>query len=189
LGHKEAQGTARVDAAKMENDEDLGKLFSLSEKEFGEGYRDKLFEQYRIYLETIDKLSERRAASNAFFLSISTGLLAVLGILFNATGTESTNSELLLIGSIGGIIFNYSWSRIVKSYRQLNRGKWQIVNTIEKRLPLMLHETEWKILGEGKNSSLYKPLTDTERTVPIVFMGIFSALIIYSIALRILLIL
>jgi len=165
----------------MEENKELEKLFSISEKDYGNSYKDQLFEQYKIYLKMIDKLSDRRANANSFFLSISTGLLAALGVLFNDSITHSPNYVLLFVGSIGGILFCYTWVRTVKSYRQLSSGKWKIVIEIEKKIPLSLHETEWKILGEGKNKSLYKPITDIEQIVPRIFLGIYAILILISI--------
>ncbi|MEM3065310.1 MAG: hypothetical protein QW177_08050 [Candidatus Nitrosotenuis sp.] len=165
----------------MNEQEELSKLFN-STKELGEKGEERLFEQYKIYLEMIDSLNERRATANSFFLSISTGLLTALGVLFNLGTTLMTNSGWVIVGSISGILFSYTWLRTVKSYRQLSSGKWKIVTEIEKRLPLSLHGTEWKILGEGKNKSLYKPLTDVERVVPLIFLGIFAGLIVISIA-------
>ncbi|HXG13567.1 MAG TPA: hypothetical protein VNK25_00345 [Candidatus Nitrosotenuis sp.] len=163
----------------MDEQEELSKLFN-STKELGEKDEERLFEQYKVYLEMIDSLNERRATANSFFLSISTGLLTALGVLFNLGTTLTTNSGWVIVGSISGILFSYTWLRTVKSYRQLSSGKWKIVTEIEKRLPLSLHGTEWKILGEGKNKSLYKPLTDVEKVVPLIFLGIFVVLIIIS---------
>ncbi|HXG74084.1 MAG TPA: hypothetical protein VNK44_04640 [Candidatus Nitrosotenuis sp.] len=163
----------------MDEQDELAKLFNS--KDLDEKGQERLFEQYRMYLEKIDRLNDRRATANSFFLSISTGLLAALGVLFNVGTTLTTNSGWIIIGSISGILFSYTWMRTVKSYRQLSSGKWKIVTEIEKRLPLSLHETEWKILGEGKNKSLYKPLTDVEKAVPLIFLGIFTGLIVVSI--------
>lgn len=179
MGHKETPRTITIDHG-MEENKELEKIFSISEKEYGSSYKDQLFEQYKIYLKMIDKLNDRRATANSFFLSISTGLLAALGILFNVSIT-SPNNAFLFIGSISGILFCYAWVRTVKSYRQLSAGKWKIVIAIEKKIPLSLHEIEWKILGEGKNKSLYKPITDVEQIVPGIFLGIYTILILVSI--------
>ena len=58
----------------------------------GADYDDKLFEQYKIYLENIDSLENRRKMIHSFFVSINTGLIAILGVLFQfGTAFESSN--------------------------------------------------------------------------------------------------
>ena len=48
---------------------------------------------------------------------------------------------------------------------------------MEKKLPLNIHDTEWKLLGEGMNKEKYRPLTDVEQYVPKIFIGFYSLLI------------
>jgi len=154
-------------------------IFSISEEEYGDGYQDKLFGQYKSFLQMVDNLIDRRKGANKYFLSMNTGLLSVLGLLFhlNIASFES-NTMWVLGGSVAGILFAYSWYRTLKSYIQLSSIKWKIILEIEKKLPLRLHETEWALLGEGKNWKKYWKLTDVEQTIPIIFIGIYAFLII-----------
>src|ERR1700731_2937994 len=39
-------------------------------------------EQYKLYLQMVDKIGDRRQSANSFFLSINTGLCALLGYMF-----------------------------------------------------------------------------------------------------------
>ena len=166
----------------MNEKEEIKKLFSISEKDFGEKYRDFLFEQYKLFLQMTDNLNHRRSLANSFFLSVNTGLLSVLGLMANLGINSLPVSGLwIFLGAIGGGLFSYTWIRTVKSYSQLSYGKWTIIQEIEKRLPLSLYEVEWKILGEGKESELYKPLTDVEKSVPCVFIILYGVLAIVSI--------
>lgn len=164
----------------MSEDEELSKLFSLSEKDYGDGYKDKMFEQYRLFVEMIDNLTERRASANNFFLSINTGIFASLGILLQlGIISISTNNYWAIALSIAGILFSYSWYRTVNSHKQLSVMKWKIVWAIEEKLPLLLHKTEWKLLGDGKDKKKYQPLTTIERTIPFLFVAMYGILIIF----------
>jgi len=164
-------------------DKEIKDLF-LSKEDFGDGYQDKLFEQYKLFLQMIDSLIQRRTVANNFYLSINTGLLAALGFFFSLEISDSQfNSFWFAIASGGGILFAYSWLRTIESYKQLSSGKWRIIIEIERILPVRLHSTEWKILGEGKDHKKYKPLTDVEQNVPIIFMVIYAIFIILSILL------
>lgn len=166
----------------MTENEEINKLFSTSENDYGDGYKDKLFEQYKLFLKMIDSLNERRSTANNFFLSVNTGLLTALGIL-SSIGIKSgiLNTWWILAGAAAGILFSYSWIRTVKSYGQLSAGKWKIIHAIEKTLPLRLHETEWDVLKQGADPSVYKPLTDVERTVPKIFQIIYIILSVIAI--------
>jgi hypothetical protein len=71
---------------------------------------------------------------------------------------------------------------IVRSYRQLNAGKYLVVGEFEKRLPASPYwSAEWKALGEGKDPKKYLPLTHIENWIPVVFafLYIVMALSIY----------
>ena len=91
-------------------DETIDKLFSISEDEYGPDYKDKLFEQYKLFLQMIDSLTHRRTIANSFFLSINTGLLAAFGLVLQlGIGSSESNAIWVLGGSAAGILFSYSW--------------------------------------------------------------------------------
>ena len=165
----------------MNEKEELKKLFSVSEKDFGEKYKEFLLEQYKLFLQMTDNLNHRRTLANSFFLSVNTGLLFALGLISNL-GIASLDSSVLWVffGTIGGSLFSYTWIRTVTSYAQLSRGKWTIIQEIEKHLPLSIYEVEWKILREGKISNVYQPLTNIEKRVPKSFIGLYVIVAIVS---------
>jgi hypothetical protein len=166
----------------MSDKDELDDLFLNPENQYGSKYKEDLFDQYKLYLEMIDNLNDRRSQANNFFLSINTGLLTAFGIISSLGASHIVlNNIWIVVVGIAGILFSYAWYRIVKSYSQLSSGKWKIIQAIEKKMPLNLHDVEWKILGEGKQPSTYKPLTDVERIVPIIFSIVYSALIGFSI--------
>ena len=172
----------------MDKDKELTPkdIFSLSENDYGEDYKTKLFEQYKIYLSNIDNLENRRKITHSFFLSINSGLIAALGILAQFGTTFSTNHQLWLIGGgIAGILFAYSWFRTISSYTKLGTVKWNIVLEIEKKLPLKIHDVEWCILNSKKVPwwKRYQKLTDVEQAIPLIFIAlyIFFLLIIIGI--------
>src|ERR1700675_4010304 len=94
-----------------------------------EKYQAHLLEQYKLYVEMADRVSQRRQTTNSYFLSINTGLLAFVGYIT----TKETSSYLWLIG-LSGIVLSLLWFYIVTSYRDLNTAKFKIIHEIEKRL-------------------------------------------------------
>jgi hypothetical protein len=103
---------------------------------------------------------ERRQKSNEFFLSINTAIIAVLGYI-ETKGAEHS-----------ALIFSLWW-QAVRSYRQLAQAKFKVIHRLERRLPVALFETEWEILGHGKNSKVYLPLSRVERNVPLIFILLY----------------
>lgn len=164
----------------MADETSIDDIFSKSKDEYGNDYDDKLFEQYRIYLNNIDSLENRRKITHSFFLSINTGLIAALGILVQFGSTFESNNQFWIIGGgIAGILFAYSWFRTIRSYILLGTVKWDIILKIEERLPLKIHEIEWKILINKKGRlKKYRKLTDVELIIPLIFIGMYAFLII-----------
>ena len=158
------------------DDRYIDELFHIDEKKYGVNYKTNLFEQYKIFLQMVDNLIQRRTIANSFFLTVNTGLLAAFGLISHLQ-INSLDGLWVLGGSIAGIVFSYSWFRTVKSYKQLSVIKWALILEIEKKMPMKLHEIEWKLLGEGKDKNKYKQLTDVEQIVPFVFLGIYILII------------
>ena len=74
---------------------------------------------------------------------------------------------------------------MVKSYGQLNTGKWQVVGVMEERLPASpWWRAEWQALGEGKDRSLYWPLTHIEKWVPLVFVLLYVGMLTIALCVR-----
>src|SRR5713101_3008355 len=107
-------------------------------------------EQYKLYLELLDKISERRQTANSFFLSINTGLCALIGYVFSKEALAELR-PLLWCVPVAGVLLSYFWLRLVRSYRDLNSAKFAVVHLIEERLPLAPYKAEWIALGEGKD--------------------------------------
>lgn len=150
------------------------------------GDRDKyqlaVLEQYKLYVEMADRISARRALANTFFLSLNTAVFTALGIFLRASPSQSHG--LLVVPLIVLLGQCLAWYWLVRSYRQLNSAKYMIVGLLEERLPASPYwSAEWKALGEGKDPSIYLPLTHLEQWVPILFFlaylgGFFAFLIL-----------
>lgn len=130
-------------------------------------YIDHYLEQYRIYIHVMNTASERRLKANEFFLAINTAIMGILGY-FEIKGPVE-KSVLIMMVPFVGIAICYCWYFIINSYGQLNRAKFAVLHSTEKKLPLALFETEWNLLGNGKDKKKYRPLSGTEKLIPIIF--------------------
>jgi hypothetical protein len=137
-------------------------------------------EQYKLYLEMLDKISERRQQANSFFLTVNTGVCAFIGYLFSKD-TDVSFKNFFWFVPVAGILLSYFWYRLIKSYRDLNSAKFHVVHLMEQRLPLAPYHAEWIALGEGKDRKVYVPFTHLEIWVPRSFMLMYAILIMYMV--------
>jgi len=161
-------------SAKDQGKDEFG-LFNVTEAEYGSSYKEHLLDQYKTYIESIDKLGDRRSTANTFFLTANTLLISGLGLL---SAFRSSSILYLIPPSLAGILLCWTWKATVASYSQLSAGRFNIVHMIESRLPLAVYAAEWKSLGEGRDPKRYKPLTKVERYVPLIFIGLYICIII-----------
>ena len=148
------------------------KLLGAAEATYGEKYRDHLLEQYKLYLGMADKISDRRQSANTFFLTVNSALVA----LFTVPGLGTTTWHVTV--SLAGAVISYTWYRLIRSYSDINSGKFKVVHRIETYLPIRLFDAEWVILGEGKNPKKYLPFSRIEMRLPWVFMVIYLFMLI-----------
>ncbi|MCP9952925.1 RipA family octameric membrane protein [Actinomadura madurae] len=129
-------------------------------------------EQYKIYVEMADRISARRSLANTFFLTINTAALALLGSGWQHLPVHiGWRASLPLVALLTQCI---AWYSSIRSYQQLSTAKYKVIGAFEERLPASpFMKAEWKILGEGKSPKLYFPLTQVERTVPIIFAATY----------------
>lgn len=130
-------------------------------------WHSHLLEQYKLYVEMADRISQRRTSANSYFLSVNSAILAFAGYL-----TSKNSTDYLWLLSIAGVILCTLWYKIVTSYRDLNTAKWEVVQQIEERLPISPYAAEWEAVERGKNPKLYHPLSHIERIVPWIFAGL-----------------
>lgn len=134
-------------------------------------------ELYKLAVEMADRISARRALANTFFLTVNTGLAALLG-----------GKDLRWYVAVAGLVFALAWWWLLQSYRKLNGAKFQVINAIEERLPVQLFSAEWQHLEGAKAPRRlwppaalrawlrgYHELGTVERIVPLVFAAIYVA--------------
>lgn len=152
----------KVNRAELFNEIKDGTVYPHNEQ-----WYSHLLEQYRLYVEMADRISQRRATANTYFLSLNSAILAFVGYL-SVKDTGEYNWML----ACGGIALCILWRRLIVSYTNLNTAKFKVIHKIEKRLPISPYEAEWDAMEQGKNPKLYRPLTNIEKVVPVVFCSL-----------------
>jgi hypothetical protein len=143
----------------------------ISPEKYGskEQYFEHTLEQYKITVEMADRVSARRNLVNTFFLTLHTLLIGTASFIFEK-GPRTSNPWSNIFPLAALLALCYVWWRLLRSYRQLNKAKYQVIGEFERKLPASPYwNAEWKLLKEGKDPAVYKPLTDVENWVPIIF--------------------
>ncbi len=131
--------------------------------------KDILLEQYKLYVNTAEKVSSKRQTSNNFYLTLNSILLTFSGSL-----TSLNFKYWHLIITISGIFISLLWLFSIISFRELNGAKFQMIHNIEKKLPVKLFKDEWNYLIKGK----YIKLSLIEQGVPVIFIILYIIIII-----------
>lgn len=149
-------------------------LFGADRELYGDGFADHLVEQYKLYLEMADRISQRRQAANTFFMTVNTGLISFMALF--APDKFEGYAWMWLAAALAGCVLSFAWYRLIRSYKDLNSAKFKVIHAIEKRLPLQAYHAEWMAVGEGKRPDLYLPFTHIEMRIPWAFMGLYLGL-------------
>ncbi len=146
--------------------------------------KEELVEIYKLHAELADRVSQRREGANWLFVTLLTGLLvAIVAIVRTVDTAELAFTNIFTISGFVGMILSASWYIIIRSYRQLNKGKFKALHEIEKKLEYPFFTREWELLKEGKDYRAYWELTVVETILPATFfaLSVLSLLgILYS---------
>ena len=135
---------------------------------------EALLAQYRLFVETSEALVARRQGVNTFFLSVNSLVLATAGLLLRDGKLTDPESLALICLSVGGCLLCFVWRRLILSFRQLSKGKFDVIHAIERRLPARMFAAEWVALGRGEDPKKYRPFIGTEEITPLVFAGLHA---------------
>ena len=152
------------------------KLIVNDKASYGENYEAHSLEIYKLYVQMADNISVRRQSANSFFLAVNTAIIGVVGYVGGTSGKWNW------IISLAGMVLCYAWYRLIRSYKDINSGKFKVVHEIEKELPLSPYEAEWEALGRGKDPKLYLPFTRIEIWVPGIFGALHAIVLLLSIS-------
>jgi len=139
------------------------KLIVKNSEDYGEKYQSHCLEIYKLYVQMADNISARRQAANSFFLTINTAIIGLAGYVGGTSGKWNW------VVSLAGMVLCYAWYHLIRSYKNMNSGKFKVIHEIEKELSLSPYDAEWEALGRGKDSKLYLPFTNIETWIPWIF--------------------
>lgn len=142
--------------------------------------RKELLEIYRLHADLADKVSQRREDANRLYVSLLVGLGVFVAALLRFGNGDGYDQPILVSAGVIGALLSVSWYVVIRSYRQLNAGKFLALHELEEKLAYPFFKREWDLLAEGKNRNRYWKLTNVETSLPIIFFALSCSLVIFS---------
>jgi Zn-dependent protease with chaperone function len=113
-----------------------------------------------------EKVTESRMKVNNLFITITSSILSVGFVLGKTFGFSIKAMLGMLALTILSLIISYFWKKLILSYALLNRGKFKVIDKIEKQLRTNMFEDEWNILTQKIK---YEPNSKTETSIIEIF--------------------
>ncbi len=122
--------------------------------------------QWQTCVEMANSVSQRRDTMNNIFVTLNLAIVAAISINWDM-------KSLFIL--VAGIVVCVIWLLFIRNYKLLNTEKFNVINEIEKKLPVKPFNDEWKKLERNKQ---YKDSTRLEKTLPIMFIVLYVIAII-----------
>jgi hypothetical protein len=135
--------------------------FAFLEKAFEDDRKLKL-EQYKIMVSSTEKVTDSRLKVNNLFLTVSSTIISIGFVLGKTFGFTLPVLIVMLVLTALALLISYSWEKLINSYALLNKGKFRVIDKIEKQLRTNMFEDEWEILTQDIK---YKPNSETEKNI------------------------
>ena len=127
-----------------------------------------LLEQYKLYVEMADRISQRRQSANNYFISVN----LVLYFLLSCSTYIKSDMGVLVI-PLAGVVICWAWCSLIKSYQGVNKGKLKVIHEMEKKLNYQPYQREWEIVGKDEEKKFYQSFTKIELYVSWIFGMIY----------------
>ena len=153
----------------------------MKSEDYGDNYHTHLLDQYKLYVEMADRISQRRDQANRFYAGLVSAIIALLVVMGRFGVSGSSWSIALLAAGLFGASLSVIWFINLGSYRALNTAKFRVINRMESQLPYAGYTEEWDYLRPAEGPARYFQLTRIERYVPLLIMALFVGIVGYSI--------
>lgn len=91
--------------------------------------------QWQTCVEMANSISQRRDTMNNIFVTLNVAIIAAVSITWNI-------KSLFIL--IAGIVVCVIWLLFIRNYKLLNTENFNVINSIEKNLPVQPFNDEWE---------------------------------------------
>ena len=128
-----------------------------------------------LYLDTAEKVSDRRAQANSWMLSVNGATVALYGYLEADKMAVGAGQKAIWLWAIpaAGAIVCFAWMALLASYRKLNRAKFEVLMQLEAYLPVPPFTREREIYRSDKRRSF----SQIEIWIPGCFVLLYAVML------------
>lgn len=141
---------------------------------------ERFYDLYKLMVESSESLVARRQGVNTFFITINGVLLTALSLIGGSAVQTSLGAlGVAFLAATGGLL-SFAWRSLIKSFGQLNTGKFKVINEMERHLGAAIYAAEWEALGRGEDPSIYRSFTSREVWVPNTLVGVYTVTVVVA---------
>lgn len=123
--------------------------------------RELLLAQWQTCVEMANATSQRRDSMNNIFVTLNLAIIAAVSFVWDI-------KSLFLL--VAGVVVCVIWLKFIRNFKLLNTAKFEVINMIERQLPVAPFNDEWKKL---KQTNKYSDGTKLERILPWTFIVLY----------------
>lgn len=124
--------------------------------------KEEKFKQYKLFIESAEKNSDKRITQNNIYLTINIAFISYIS-------TKVLDLKQNIIMTIIGILICIVWLCTINNYAKRNKVKFEIINESEYGT---LYKEEWKRIN------ILTSLTTYEKISSVIFIILYIALFI-----------
>lgn len=140
------------------------------------GHAADLFQQYKLYVESAEKVSEWRSVANRLMVTLNSVIIGAFA--YGILDLVKTNSKDLIyalrviaIPCAIGLTISFVWNRMINSYAKINEIKYGIITELEKEMPAAVYSCE----GKRAESEKHTNISSWEKHISVILMLIYGA--------------
>lgn len=126
--------------------------------------------------ESSESVNNRRQGQNNFFVSLNTILIGALGLLASQKEAGLREISIGAIFIVFGLIVNFGWTKLLKSYRVVSASKVELVRKLEYRLPIRVFTAQYGYTEDKRNG--YQGLSSLEIMIAQHFLNLYWCLLV-----------
>ena len=103
--------------------------------------------QYEAYVQWAERLVDRRAEANKFYMTLNVAIVGAIGFLysdrFNGAGPLAQVEWVASAFAFAGLVISFTWRCIIASQRRLLGEKFEVIHRLEEALPFQPYTDEY----------------------------------------------
>ena len=138
------------------------------------GSQDYLLETYRWYINSAERVGNRRVSVNSFLLAANAGLATYFSIV-GPTLVENPVPNVVI--PVIGLLLCLAWFLALDNFERLAAAKTHVIRKLEESLPATVFAEERKMVEQG--ATKYGPLAKIGNATPALFAVMYIGITWY----------